>query len=176
MKMSLGERLRFLFDDPFSEIRTFGVKPGQKVADIGAGFGYFTIPAAEEVGPAGLVFSVEPDPARSGKIVRRVEREGLSNVRVLNSKAEQMDEIPDESLDLAFTVHAMHHFENKVGALREVRRVLRSGGSLYVRDIIRGQIFRHGTRRAEIGIVSEAGFSEVEILESGRYLKTRLTK
>ena len=176
MKMSFSERLRSLFDDPFREIKNFGVASDQRVVDIGAGSGYFTIPAAEAVGPKGLVYSVEPDPVRYKKIVRRAESEGLSNVRVVNTTVEEMEEIPDGGVDLAFTVHALHHFEDKNRGLVEIRRILRNGGSLYIRDIIRGLIFRHGTRRDEVGILSEAGFTKVEILEVGRYLKARLTK
>ncbi len=176
MKMSFGEKLRSLFDDPFGEVRAFGVAANLTVADLGAGFGYFTVPAAELVGPKGLVYSVEPDPARSKRIIRRAESEGLANVRVIGSKAEELNEIPEGAVDLAFTVNAMHHFMDKKRALVEIRRILRNGGSLYIRDIIRGVIFRHGTRRGEVGILSEAGFSKVEILEVGRYLKARLTK
>lgn len=176
MKMSFGEKLRSIFDDPEEEIRAFGVASDQTVVDVGAGFGYFTIPAAEAVGAKGLVYSVEPDPERHRRIVSRVEGEGLANVHVVNAKAEEMKEIPDGSVDLAFTVNAMHHFEDKGRGLLEIRRILRDGGSLYIRDFIRGLIFRHGTRREEVGILSEVGFSKVEILELGRYLKARLTK
>jgi ubiquinone/menaquinone biosynthesis C-methylase UbiE len=174
--MSLGDKLRSVFDDPFREVRAFGVEANRTVADVGAGLGYFTVAAAEVVGPEGLVYSIEPDVARYEKIVGRTETEGLSNVRVVNAKAEDLNPIPDGSVDIAFTVNAMHHFDDKNRALVEIRRVLRNGGSLYIRDIIRGLLIRHGTRRKEVGILSEAGFSKVEILEVGRYLKARLTK
>jgi FkbM family methyltransferase len=94
MKMSFGEKLRSLFDDPFREVRAFGVEVNRIVADVGAGFGYFTVAAADVVGPRGIVYSVEPDPARNERIVGRAESEGLSNVRVLRTKAEDMNEIP----------------------------------------------------------------------------------
>jgi ubiquinone/menaquinone biosynthesis C-methylase UbiE len=157
-------------------VSAFGVEVNRIVADVGAGLGYFTVAAADVVGPRGIIYSVEPDPARNERIVGRAESEGLSNVRVLRAKAEDMNEIPDGSVDIAFTVNAMHHFEDKKRALVEIRRVLRIGGSLYVRNIVRGPIIRHGTRRGEVGVLSEAGFSKVEILEVGRYLKARLTK
>lgn len=176
MKMSLWERIRSSFDDPFREVEAFGVKPGLKVGDIGAGSGYFTFPAAETVGPEGMVFAVEPDPSRYERLLRRKEKEGRSNVVVVKCKAERMEVVPDAALDLAFSVHALHHFEDKRKALLEVGRVLRSGGALYIRDVIRGRLFRHGTRRDEVPILSEAGFKSVEILENGRYLKARLTK
>ncbi|HMD78492.1 MAG TPA: class I SAM-dependent methyltransferase, partial [Nitrososphaerales archaeon] len=78
-----------------------GVSEGQTVVDLGAGYGYFTVPAAVIVGSAGLVYSVEPDSARSQKVRARVASEGLQNVRVLTTEAEQLSGIPSDSVDLA---------------------------------------------------------------------------
>ena len=85
MRMSVTERVRSLFQEPFSAVREMGVTEGQKVADLGAGKGFFTIPAALTVGKAGVVYSVVPDSTRSDKIRARVKDEGLGNVFVLTA-------------------------------------------------------------------------------------------
>ena len=74
-----------------------GVAEKQTVADIGSGFGFFTLAAAEIVGKDGLVYSVEPAPQRSERFRSRITAEGIKNVKVLTTRAECLDEIPSRS-------------------------------------------------------------------------------
>lgn len=175
VQLSLSERFRAFLRDPPEAVREAGVSEGQRVADIGAGYGYFTVPASVLVGPKGLVYSVEPNPARSEKIRRRVEAEGLENVRVLTTGAEHLDGIPSGSVDLAFSTFSLHHFVDRQVALAETRRILRDGGAFYVWDRVPGAIVRHGTRPDELTSYS-AGFARFEFLSKGRTIRARFTK
>lgn len=152
-----------------------GIAEGQKVADIGAGFGYFTFPAAAAVGPAGLVYSVEPNAARSNRLQERVASKGLRNVRVLTTGAEHLGDISSGSIDLAFSAFSLHHFSDRQAALAEIRRVIREGGTFFVWDRVPGTIIRHGTRPQELSEVS-AYFSRFELLSTDRTAKARFTK
>ena len=105
MKYTLGERIRRLFEDPFKRMRQVGAASGLKVADVGAGKGFFTVAAAELVGGGGFVFAVEPDPDRISMIKRRCDEARLTNVIFLEKKAEEMNEIDAESLDLVFSMY-----------------------------------------------------------------------
>ncbi len=176
MKLTLRERVRAAFEDPSKRIREAGVARGSRVADIGAGRGYFAIAAAEEAGEKGMVYAVEPDPERNRAISERAGKAGLSNMRVLEAKVEDLREIEDGSVDVAFSMYSLHHFESLERGLAEIRRVLRPGGTFYVHDIVRGRIFRHGTRREDLGFLAHAGFSNFELLGFKRFLKARLTK
>ena len=80
-------------------MREVGAASGLKVADVGAGKGFFTVAAAELVGEGGFVFAVEPDPDRIKIIRRRCDEARLTNVRFLEKKAEEMNQIDAESLD-----------------------------------------------------------------------------
>jgi len=137
--------------------------------------GYFTIPAAIIVGRTGLVYSVEPDPARSDRIRNRIAAEKLENVRVLTTGAERLGDISSGSVDLAFSAFSMHHFTDRQAGLTEIRRILREGGSFYVWDRVPGRIIRHGTRPEELNQLS-SGFSKLELLDTGRTLRARFTK
>jgi ubiquinone/menaquinone biosynthesis C-methylase UbiE len=173
--MSFTERFRARFQEPFAAMKQAGVREGLTVADLGAGKGYFTVPAAVIVGETGLVYSVEPDPARSRRIQERVDSEGLHNVHVLATEAEQLSAIPSDSVDLAFSAFTLHHFHDMVGALSEVRRILRNGGVFYVWDRVPGTIMKHGTRPEKLdGLAS--GFSRFELLKAERTVKARYTK
>jgi len=175
MKLTIAERLRSLFQGPYAAAKEIGISEGQNVADIGAGKGYLTIPASTIVGRKGLVYSVEPDPTRSRRIRERVSIEGLENVRVLTTGAERLEEIPSDSVDLAFSAFSIHHFNDKQAGLAEIRRILRNGGRFYVWDRVPGIITRHGTRPEELEGLSE-GFTSFELLSTGRTVRARFTK
>lgn len=175
MKLTFAERFRSLFQEPYAVTKQIGIVEGQRVADIGAGLGYFTIPAATVVGRTGLVYSVEPDPARSDRIRSRVAAERLENVRVLTTGAERLGDIPSGSVDLAFSAFSIHHFNDRQAGLAEIRRILREGGSFYVWDRVPGVIIRHGTRLEELNPLSP-GFTGFELLGAGRTIRARFTK
>lgn len=174
MHLSLAERVRALFQEPFASVRAMGVSEGMTVVDIGSGIGYFTVPAALVAGEKGLVYAVEPDPARSSKVEGRVRREGLGNVRVITSGAECMSDVPSGSVDLAFSAFTMHHFEDRGSALREVKRILKDGGKFYLWDRIPGRVVKHGTKPDQLEEIS-AGF-EVERLSTKGNIRARFTK
>jgi predicted methyltransferase len=58
-----------------------GISDGARVADIGAGGGWFTVRLARRVGPNGIVYAEDIQRPMIESIARRVKREGLSNVQ-----------------------------------------------------------------------------------------------
>src|SRR2546428_9541997 len=158
-----SEKIRRLLEDPFERMRQVGAESGLKVADVGAGKGFFTVAAAELVGEGGLVFAVEPDPDRMRMIRRRCDEARLPNVRFLEKKAEEMNQIDAESLDLVFSMYALHHFESLERGLSEIRRILKPGGRFYVVDIMKGRIFRHGSKRGGPQSSAGSGFSKIAV-------------
>ena len=175
MRLSFFERVRVLRQEPIASVRMMGVSEGQKVVDIGAGSGYFTIPAALVVGTRGIVYSVEPDSTRSDRIAKRVAGEGLQNVRVLATGAEELQAISSDSIDLAFSTFSIHHFSDRQVALSEIRRILRKGGTFYVWDRKPGRIVKHGTKVEELSKFSD-GFEKFELLGTKGAVRARFTK
>jgi SAM-dependent methyltransferase len=109
------------------------------------------------------------------KISGRVLSEGLRNVQVITTSAEHLEEVTTGSIDVAFSAFTFHHFENKDLALSEIKRVLRPGGVFYIWDRVPGILFRYGTRPSELN-PSMGGFSNFDLLSSGRTLRARFTK
>ena len=60
-----------------------GIADGATVADLGAGGGWFTIRLARRVGPNGLVYAEDIQPQMIEAINRRVQHEGVNNVRTV---------------------------------------------------------------------------------------------
>ena|SRR5919109_4411773 len=123
------QRGRTTWQKPARVLRTLGVRPGQIVADVGAGPGFWTIPLARRVGRRGHVFAVDPEPAVLDVLRRRVARAGVRNVTpVLNDDSAPM--LPDGTCDLAVIVNVYHHFREPARFLKQVARCLKRGGRL----------------------------------------------
>ena len=98
-----------------------GIGPGMRVADIGAGSGYYTVRLAARVGPKGQVLAQDIVPRYLDGLRRRVAREGLSNVSV--SRGEPHDPLlPPDSVDVALLVHMYHEIEQPFGLLYNLLR------------------------------------------------------
>lgn len=113
--------------NPSQIFNAMGLGPDMTLADIGAGPGYFTLPAAAWVGSAGLVYALDIEP----EMLQRLETNEVFNVRCLNSQESALP-LPDESVDRALLANVLHEAIEPVTLLREVLRILRPGGRLAV--------------------------------------------
>ncbi|MDA8194052.1 MAG: class I SAM-dependent methyltransferase [Thermaerobacter sp.] len=106
---------------------------GQRVADIGAGLGYFTLPLAGSVGREGAAIAVDPSPDACAELVKRAEQAGLSQLAVIQAGAEKTP-ILSGSLD-GVLWHTMYHdVPDLAAAFLEMRRILRRGGRWVIVD------------------------------------------
>jgi SAM-dependent methyltransferase len=105
------------------------VAEGAKVADIGAGAGWFTIRLARRVGPNGVVFAQDVQPLMLEAIRRRVNREGLQNVQTRLGSGGDPNMSP-KSLDAALVVDSYPEVEvgDRVALLRNLARALKPQG------------------------------------------------
>jgi ubiquinone/menaquinone biosynthesis C-methylase UbiE len=114
------------------------VAEGGVVADLGAGGGWFTIRLARRVGPNGLVYAVDVQRLMLEAITRRVQREGLENVRrVLGTDDDPL--LPTGAVDAVLIVDAFHEIENKIGLLRNVSHALKPLGRIGIIDYREGE-------------------------------------
>jgi len=101
---------------------------GDRVLDIGCGFGDTTLRLAEMVGPAGTALGVDAAPRFIESAREDAAVAGTSNVRLEVVDVETADF--DEGFDYAFSRFGTMFFANPVAALRNVRRALVPGGRL----------------------------------------------
>jgi predicted methyltransferase len=108
------------------------IADGARVADIGAGGGWFTIRLARRVGPNGKVFAEDIQQQMVESITRRVEREGLTNVQpVLGTDT---DPRLQPGLQAVLIVDTYPQFRDPVTLLRNVAAALAPGGRLGIVD------------------------------------------
>lgn len=129
---------RDVWQQPEFVMDVLGIADGAVVADLGAGGGWFTVRLARRVGPHGLVYAEDIQPQMIEAIVRRVEREGLRNVRPILGTPDD-PRLPDDALDAVLIVDAYHEIANPVALLRNVRRALTRQGRLGIVDFKPGE-------------------------------------
>jgi ubiquinone/menaquinone biosynthesis C-methylase UbiE len=119
------------WQQPERVIAALNLQPGDVVADLGSGGGYFTFRLAEAVGPTGKVYAVDIDRDMVDLIARRATEEGRRNIEVILAKPEDPS-LPKASLDLVFTSNTYHHIKNRVAYFANLRQYLRPDGRVAI--------------------------------------------
>ena len=119
---------------PDRVIASLRISPGDHVADIGAGDGYFTFLLADAVGPEGMVYAVEVTENKVRKLSKRVERDTYANIEVILGKLDD-PLLPDGTVDLVFLCNTYHHIENRPAYFSQLRTDLRQHGRVAIIDL-----------------------------------------
>lgn len=122
------------FLQPERIIKYFDLEPGDHVADLGAGHGYFTIPMARIVGGNGKVYAVDVQKSVLDIIRTKAKLESLLNIEPLWADIDHTSglKIKNEFIDFVLISNTLFQSENKEGVLREAYRMLRGGGKLAI--------------------------------------------
>jgi ubiquinone/menaquinone biosynthesis C-methylase UbiE len=131
-KLEDPERLKWL--PPAEIIGRLELKPGATVADVGAGTGFFAIPLAELVGPAGAVYAVDLQDEMLDILAEKLSRRTPPLHLVLKRGEALRTGLPNRSCDLIFMANLWHELDDHRAVLRESSRILRPQGRLAILD------------------------------------------
>ena len=176
---SLAHRLddpaRLLWLPPDEVIAMLRVQPGDLVADIGAGTGYFTLPLAHALGSKGKVWAVDAQTEMLSLLKEKLDLAGVSNVEPVCAEGDRT-EIPDAACTLVFLANVWHEFEDRNAVLREAQRILSPGGRVAIIDWrtdvepVHGPPLAHRIAAADaVRDMRHAGFEQLASAEVGRY-------
>ena len=116
-------------EEPDKALDAIGIKPGQTVADLGAGVGYMTWRMAKRVGPQGTVYGQDIQPYMLEQLQKNMRERGITNVKtVLGGLTDP--KLPAASLDLLLMVDVYHEFSEPQKMLRGIHEALKPGGRL----------------------------------------------
>jgi cyclopropane fatty-acyl-phospholipid synthase-like methyltransferase len=134
-----AERWAKEFDDPSRDawqmpervIEALALGPGQSVADIGAGTGYFSVRLARS-SAAPAVYAVDIEPAMVAYLNARAAKEGLKNLTAVQAAAASAN-LPSP-VDTILIVDTYHHIPSRVAYFGALKSSLKPGGRLAVID------------------------------------------
>jgi arsenite methyltransferase len=112
-------------------IESLQIRPGDRVADIGSGSGYFVFSLAKAVGPNGKVYAVDVDEEMNDLVAQQAKKDGIGNVEVILAKPDD-PLLPSPGVDLIFTSNTYHHIDNRVNYLTNLRKYLRPNGRIAI--------------------------------------------
>lgn len=107
------------------------LRPGETVADVGAGSGYFSFVFSPRVGAKGKVLAVDIDRQMLDHIAARARKESLTNIVTVQAKADDPLLAP-ASVDLVFVCNTYWYLPDREHYLRRLRDALRAGGRLAI--------------------------------------------
>ncbi|MGH7564214.1 MAG: methyltransferase domain-containing protein [Gemmatimonadota bacterium] len=146
-----------------------GIGPGDRVADIVAGSGYFTYLLSERVGPEGRVFAQGYSPGLEARALQG-DLADAGNVVLVDS----LSQLPTGELDAALIIRGYHLFENPSDLMAALRRSLASGGRVAVVELRLGRELGHDMdthRMGEQTVIEEFREGGFELAESNDLLR-----
>jgi ubiquinone/menaquinone biosynthesis C-methylase UbiE len=160
------------FDDPARDewqmpgrvLDALKIAPGQVVADIGAGTGYFAVRLAK-LPAAPKVYAVDVEASMVEHLTHRAMHEGLQNVVAVKADANGTN-LP-EPADVALLVDVFHHLPNRPAYFTALKALLKPGARLAIVDFRKGspegppEHFRFTPEQISAEL-AQAGFALVE--------------
>ena len=114
-------------------LNRLGVKPGMRVADVGAGEGYYTVRLAQRLGPGGTIYAQDVSRPYLDRLAARLAREGIGVVTLVHGTPAD-PRLPERSVDLALLAHMYHEVEQPYEFLYRLRGALAPGGRVAIID------------------------------------------
>ncbi len=117
------------FVNPTNLIAAAGVKPGDVVADLGCGSGFYTLAAARMIGNMGNVHAVDIQESKLTYTQSIARQMGFDNVMVVKADLDKpLQQIPTNSCDYAIVASIIHEIDSKEALIKNAYRILKTGG------------------------------------------------
>jgi arsenite methyltransferase len=112
-------------------IKVLNIQPGQTIADIGSGGGFFTFLFSQQVGQKGKVYAIDTNQDFLEFINKQVSEQAITNVTTVHT-TEQSIMLPTHSVDLLFVRSVYHHLQNRTQYFLEAKKLFASQGRIAI--------------------------------------------
>jgi SAM-dependent methyltransferase len=149
------------------------LRPGMRVVDCGCGPGSITVGLAESVRP-GEVIGFDTSPAAIAQARQTASEFGHDNCRFEIGSVHDCS-LPSEAFDAAIICNVLAHVPSPERAVAEVRRILKPGGILAIREMQKAGDWIRGAHAADVQIVNDMIVAEIKNLGGDPFLGCRLS-
>jgi SAM-dependent methyltransferase len=140
-----------------------GIGPGARVADIGAGTGYYTVRVARRLGVGGAVYAEDIKREYLTQLEVRLASEGIRGVKLVLGRPGD-PQLPRSSIDVAILSHVYHEIESPFEFLYHLRPALAPGARVGIVDVDR-PTQDHGTPPALLQCeLSAVGYRQIDFV------------
>jgi len=124
------------FAHPARNLDALSIRPGDTVADFGAGSGAYVLAIAQKMKGMGHVYAIDVQQDLLRRIKTEAHKKGYANVEIIWSDLEKTNgsKIADKHIDLVLISNLLFQVENKEAVLAEAWRILRPSGQLVLID------------------------------------------
>jgi ubiquinone/menaquinone biosynthesis C-methylase UbiE len=126
---------RDAYQKPDQVMAALAFRPGERVADVGAGSGYFARRISKAVGPTGEVWAIDIAPEVLEYLDVRAHREGLANIRTQRVQPDD-PQLPPGSMDTILMVDTLHYIKDRGSYAKKLPTALAPGGRVVVIDFL----------------------------------------
>jgi len=138
-----SERARDGHGEAERVMNLLGIRPGQRVADIGAGLGYYTVRIAHRLGPGATIYATDVTSDYLDQLRARLARERITGVKLILGLPRD-PQLPPDSVDVVILSHMYHEIENPYEFLYRLQPSLAAGARVGIIDLDR-PTQSHGT-------------------------------
>ncbi|MCE5330054.1 class I SAM-dependent methyltransferase [bacterium] len=154
-----------------------GLKNGDRIADIGCGIGYFTIPASEIVGLEGKVYAMDISSDMLNELKETIKEKNIFNTEVIKTLDNNLI-ITDNAVNFVFISTVLHEAEDLNSILQEIKRIMITNGKIAIIEWkkIKSDFGPPVSHRLESNILAkklkEIGFKDITVSDLNEYLYT----
>lgn len=138
-KFDNAENWTKIFDDPERDkwqkpaevIKALKLKPEDKVADLGAGTGYFSFRIAKEY-PKVTVYAVDVEPDMVKYVKKKAGENAVANVIALQTPSDEL--VLPEKVNLVLIVDTYHHIDHRINYFKKLQEKLLPRGRIAIID------------------------------------------
>lgn len=133
--MTFSSYNQSMFADPIKNLKAFGLRENNIVADLGAGMGYYSVSAGSMV-PLGKVYAVEVVKDFLDTIKNKIKEARLNNVEIVWGNIEKRGgtHLGDGIVDAVIASNVLFQLEDKDNFIEEIKRILKPGGRVLLID------------------------------------------
>ena len=123
-------------------------EPGKRIADVGAGEGFYSLRIARAVGPAGRVTAVDVSEKYLEKLRARLQQDNVTNVDIVVAAVDD-PRLPENAFDAVLIYNAYHEMTEPEPILKATFRALKPGGRLVMSEPLHDNL-RSATRAEQV--------------------------